>query len=158
MRLLIIVIAVVFTVNAQQILDASKNYKFTESMVVFTVKEFEKIEAAWTDDSLNVEKVKLLQQKVEIVESTNVELNNRIFLLDSKIVLQQGRLDLSVDRNILLNKKIIVYKDLFNDTDKELQKRRGKLGFFNNTFWFGFGTVVGVGIMYLSSEIVSNVD
>jgi len=158
MRVMIIVIAIVFTVYSQQILDAGKNYKFAEPMVAFTVEEFEKIEVAWTDDSLNVEKVKLLQQKVEIVEKTNFELNNRIFLLDRKVILQQGKLDLGVDRDILLNKKIIVYKDLFNETDKELQKRRGKLGFFNNTFWFGFGTVVGIGVMYLSSEIVSNVD
>jgi hypothetical protein len=158
MKMWIFVLFVSMTVYSQQILTAGKNYKFTAPMVVFTVEEFEKMEAAWSDDSLNVEKIRLLQAKVEVMDSTEKALDDRVFLLDRQIVLQKGKLDLSVEREGLFDQKIKIYKGLYEDTDKALQRVRGKSGFFNNTFWFGFGTVTGVGLTYLGSKIVKNVD
>ena|SRR4030042_2118928 len=158
MKVLPIILLLSLTILSQEILETGKNYKFDKTMVLFTVEQFNKLEAAWSDDSLNIEKIKLLQNKIEIMEQLEKELNDNIFLLERKNTLQKDKLDLSIDRDSLVNKKVLIYKDLYEETDKELKKRMGKSGFFNNTFWFGIGTVIGIGLTYLGSEIVSNVN
>ena len=127
-------------------------------MVVFTAEEFEKMEAAWGDDSLNVEKIKLLEQKIDIMDSTEVALNHRVFLLNRQLILHKDKFTLSVEREGLINEKVIVYKSLYEDTEKMLLKKSGKKGFFNNAFWFGFGSLFGVGTLYIGSKIINNIN
>lgn len=151
---MLLLVSVAFS---QDVIKANKQYTPKEDMVVLTEQQFNKLDSLLGDTLRYQKKVELLQFDVSKTDSINKKLESQLINLQEQIKGYVAKDSLSVLRMGLYEEKSNVYKGLFVDMQKQLDKSKGKTGFFNNTFWFGTGVVVGGATLFVGSLIVHNV-
>lgn len=157
MKKIILILTIVFITNAQQILQPNRNYIFSDTMVAFTEKQYNKLDSLMIDYQNIKKQNSLLEQKINILSDLDKVQKEQILNLEKRDTLNISKLDLAKQREELINEKVKLYKDLYTDISKTVDNKNKKTGFFNNTFWFGTGSVVGVATVFVCSIILNNV-
>jgi hypothetical protein len=91
------------------------------------------------------------------MDSLDASYKSQLFSDNAQIQLFQSEKLLYKGQDSLLTQKAMVYKGLVDDLQKQVTANTNKTGFFNNTFWFGTGAVVGVVVAYISSLMLQNI-
>jgi hypothetical protein len=160
MKTLLLLCLIVFQICAQEITVLKPNQTFSskDSSIVMTIPRFNKIDSIisvykrqvsdYQKDSILCYKETCLsdslQKKLILVKQENV------------LVMAKDTLRMAIDSMLIENTK--TYQSVIKDLQNTVAKDKGSSdGFFNNTFWFGTGAIVGVAVMYLSAEIVKNI-
>lgn len=157
-KMIIILFLLALNVFSQEILRPNKNYSFPDTMIVFTEKEFDKLDSLLKGFPEIKKQNNLLSEKIKIMDGIDIKQKEQIFSLEKQDTLNKVKIDLLMEREDLYNKKVEVYKGLYQDIEKELEKKNKKTKFFSNTFWFGTGTVIGVATVFICSVILNNID
>jgi hypothetical protein len=89
-----------------------------------------------------------------VMDSTSKKLEQ----IQQKSALLMTKDSILIGIDSLRAENVRTYSGMVSDIQKVVAKNKGSSGsFFNNTFWFGSGTIVGMAVMYLSSLIVQNI-
>jgi len=146
-------------VSAQDILiiNPSQPTTFKEKRVCLTENQFVKLDSMLADTARYQKQIGLLKQGAatsdQLVKEYQAQINDK----QKTLQLLMAKDSLRILNQSLCDQKIDIYKKFSSDLQKDLKKEQKGTGFFNNTFWFGTGTIVGVAIMYLGSLILLNV-
>jgi hypothetical protein len=147
--------------SAQEIIVLTPNKSFTakDTTIIMTLPRFNRIDSV----------VSLYKRQIADYQKDSVVYAKGMTLSDSiqhKLIAVQQKNDLIVARDSLymgvdslLRENIKTYqgviKDLQNTVTKE--NKSSANGFFNDTFWFGTGAVVGVVVMYVSAQVLKSI-
>ena len=156
MKWLIGIFLLVSIIYGQDLLESNKSYKFDSAMVVLSVSKFNVLDSLLKESDLLREKNKLYKNRKIVTDSLEKESEFKIENLNLQVELLNNKATLFQEREDLINEKVVVYKTLFEDTQKAFYKKKGKRISSNKSFWFGLGTVVGVVAVYVSSATLNN--
>jgi hypothetical protein len=159
MAKIIVLLAVLsFNVFSQTVLYPNKPYTPKDTTIGFTVKQFNKLDSMLADTARYQKQIGLLTLKSKIMDSLDVTYKNQILNNNSQIQLfQTERLLYKGQDSLLVQKATTVYQGLVTDLQKQVTANANKTGFFNDTFWFGSGALVGVIMAYISSLMLHNI-
>lgn len=157
MKNILFIITIIFTINAQQILQPNKNYTFNDTMVIFTEKQYNKLDSLITDYQTMKEENSLLEQKNDVLSLLDKAQKDQIFNLEKRDTLNINKIELYKQREELINDKAKIYKELYTDINNTVANKNKKTNFFNNTFWFGTGSAVGIITVFVCSIILGNI-
>jgi hypothetical protein len=144
--------------NGITVLKPNQSFSSKDSVIVVTLTRWAKIDSA----------VRTYQNQITNYQKDSVVYSKGLALSDSiqkKLILVQQKNNLLMTKDTiriaidtLLNENIRTYQAVIKDLQNTLTKDKGSSGgFFNNTFWFGTGAVVGVAVVYISSEILKSI-
>jgi hypothetical protein len=139
------------------ILKPAQSYSSKDTMIVMTVPRFNRLDSiinAYKFQISNYQKDSTLYAK-NLVLSDSIQKMLRLEMDKNTLLVTRDQLYLGIDS--LRQKNIETYQKMVTDLQAAATKGNSTGGFFNNTFWFGTGAVVGVVAMYLSSEIVQHI-
>ena len=146
-----------FSVSSQTVIYPNKPYTPKDTTIGFTVKQFNKLDSMLADTARYQKQIGLLTLKSKIMDSLDVTYKNQILNNNSQIQLFQTERLLYKGQDSLLVQKATVYQGLVTDLQKQVTANANKTGFFNDTFWFGSGALVGVIMAYISSLMLHNI-
>jgi hypothetical protein len=140
------------------ILKPNQSFSSKDSVAIVTLPRLVRIDSV----------VKAYQAKIAAYQKDSVVYVKGMALSDSitkKLLLVQQKDNLLVAKDSLLlgvdsllKVNIKIYQGVVTDLQNTVGKDKGSSGgFFNNTFWFGTGAIVGVIVVYISSEILNHI-
>jgi hypothetical protein len=156
-KILMFVALIFFSAFSQTMLYPNKPYTPKDTLVGFTVKQFNKLDSLLADSVRYQKQISLLKVESKISDSLEGAYKIQLSNSNSQIQLFQTEKILYKGQDSLLTQKALIYKGLVDDLQKQVDANSKKTGFFNNTFWFGTGAVVGVVVAYLSSIMLHNI-
>ena len=158
----IIIISIFLAVQAFAqditILPPKQSFTSKDSVAIVTLPRLNRI-----DSVVKVYQARIVgYQKDSVVYAKGMALSDsvtkKLLLVQQKdnLLMTKDTLLLGVDS--LLRVNIKTYQGVVNDLQNTVSKNKGSSGgFFNDTWWFGFGAVVGVAVVYISSEILNHI-
>jgi hypothetical protein len=153
----LLILALTFSTFSQTVLKPNQAYTPKDTMVVFTVAHFNKLDSILADTVRYQKQIGLLNQKGRVSDSLEGVCKGQLQNCNTQVQLFQSEKVLYTSRDSLLTQKALVYKGLVDDLQKQVNNDIKKVGFFNDVFWFGAGAVVGVASVYISSLALHNI-
>jgi CRISPR/Cas system-associated protein endoribonuclease Cas2 len=140
-----------------QILKPNQTFTAKDTSVVLTAKQFNKLDSLLGDTLRYQKHISLLNTQAKVSDSLEGAYRKELQNDNTQIQLFQIKETLYKGQDSLLTQKAQVYKDLVTDLQKQAGTTAKGAGFFNNSFWFGTGALVGVVAVYVSSIILHNI-
>jgi len=156
-KIIVLIALLSFGGFSQTVLYPNKPFTPKDTVIAFTTKQFNKLDSMLADTIQYQKQIGLLTIKSKIMDSLNTVYKSQILNANSQIQLFQAEKLLYKGQDSLLTQKALVYKGLVDDLQKQVTTNTNKTGFFNNSFWFGFGAVIGVAMAYVSSLMLHNI-
>jgi len=155
----LVILAIAIRLPAQDITILKPNQAYTpkETRICLTEIQFNKLDSLLADTLLYQKQISLLIKKQKISDSLELAYQTQLQNRDALVHDLQLKDSLLIYQDSLYVKKAEIYKGLSDDLQKSIGQKSSGAGFFNNTFWFGTGVLVGTAAVYLSSMVLQHI-